>query len=461
MRNKYIGDKHFYKMILAISIPMIIQVIITQFVSLIDNVMIGSVGTNQMNGVSIVNQYIFIYNLTIFGAMAGPSIFGTQFFGKGDYKGQKSTFCFRIILAFIISALGIVLLLALKEPLINLFLMDKSNPEMCYETFVYANDYLNIIVYTLFPFALAQALVSVLRESNEAKVPMYGAMSAIGINIFFNYCLIFGKFGFPCLGVKGAAIATVMAKYVEAIFLVIYATRRTYRFPYFHKFYEGFKMSKTLVVDMLKQGTPLLINEFLWSMAVAIVAQCYSYKGLDVVAARNISSTLTNVYQTIYLQLGVTAGIIIGQVLGQSDFEKAQDYYYKIIAFTLFVGFIVMLCVIPIAYVFPEIYNCTKEIKELATFYLIVMALAIPIHCVANNCYFVLRAGGKTILTFLFDSGYSWFIQIPIAWYLCYKTQLSIRTIMIVVTYAEILKVFIGIKFIRSGTWLTNIVNDK
>lgn len=461
IKKKFLENKDFYLLCLAIAIPMIIQNMVTNFVSLVDNVMIGSVGTNQMNGVSIINQYIFVFNLTIFGAMAGPSIFGTQFFGKGDYKGQKSTFCFRILLAIIITILGIFIFDVFKTQLVNLFLLDTSNISMRNETFIYALEYLEIIIHTLLPFSLTQVFVSILRESNESKVPMYGSLSAIGVNVFFNYCLIFGKFGFPELGVKGAAIATVLAKYVEMLFLVIYSFRRTDRFPYFHKFYQGFKMSKVLVKDMIKQGTPLVLNEFLWSLAIAVVAQCYSYKGLNVVAARNISSTLTNVYSTIYLQIGVTSGIVIGQVLGQSDFKKARKYYEDIVPFTLTIAFIVLLVVVPLAFVFPRIYNTSEEIKNLATFYLLVMAFAIPIHSYTNICYFVLRSGGKTLLTFFFDAGFSWVVQIPVAFIVCYMSKLDIRLIMIIVTYVEAIKAIVGYRFVTSDIWIQNVVNDK
>lgn len=461
LRKKFLENKDFYKMALAISIPMILQVMVTNFVSLIDNVMIGSVGTNQMNGVSIINQYIFVFNLTIFGSMAGPSIFGTQFFGKKDYVGQKQTFCFRLLLAFLFTGLGLIIFGLLKSSLIELFLLDNSNMAMKNETFKFASDYLDIILHTLLPFSITQAFVSVLRESNETKIPMYGSFSAIGVNIFFNYCLIFGKFGFPILGVKGAAIATVIAKYTEMLFLVIYSFTRLDRFPYFHKLLVGFKIPFSLTTDMIKQGLPLIVNEFLWSLAVAIVAQCYSYKGLNVVAARNIASTLTNVYSTIYLQMGVTSGIIIGQVLGQSEFKKAREYYHKIVGFTLAIASIVLLCVIPLAFIFPKIYNTTYEIRNLATFYLLVMAFAIPIHSYTNICYFVLRSGGKSLLTFFFDAGFSWFIQIPVAWLLCYKTSLDIKTIMVGVTYVEAIKVIIGYKLVNSDIWIQNLVEDK
>ena len=460
-KNKYIADKSFYLMALSIALPMIGQVMVTNFVSLLDNVMIGQIGTNEMNGVAIINQLVFVFNLTIFGAMSGPGIFGAQFFGKKDFKGQRYTFCFRLILSFLLSFIAIIILIVGKDFLINMFISETSDYDMQIETYKYASEYLKIILFTLLPFALSQALVSVLRESNETKVPMYGSLSAIGVNLFFNYCLIFGKLGFPKLGVAGGAIATVIAKLVEMTFLIIYAMRRTKRFPYFHEFYKGFKIPTNLIKGMVGQGWPLIVNEFLWSLAVAIIAQCYSYRGLEVVAARNIASTLTNLYSTIYLQMGCATGIIIGQVLGQSDFTKAKEYYFKLVGMILSIALCVVIIVIPLAFVFPEIYNTTTEIKSLATFYLIVMALAIPIHSYTNICYFVLRSGGKSLLTFMYDAGFSWIIQIPVAWLLCYKTDFDIKTVMIIVTYIEGIKVIIGYRMVNSGIWIQNLVNDE
>ena len=216
-RKKFIGDRAFYKIVLSMVIPMILQNLVTNFVSLIDNIMVGSMGTEPMSGVSIVNQFIFVFNVTVFGAVAGPSIFGAQFFGKGDHEGQKYTFRFRLLIctAIIIAAAAVFEIFG--SPLIKLFISKESAPQQAEEILGYGMDYLRIMVFSLIPFAIGQAYSSIVRECGETRVPMVGAMSAVGINVLLDYGLIFGKLGMPAMGVKGAAIATVIAKTVEAL----------------------------------------------------------------------------------------------------------------------------------------------------------------------------------------------------------------------------------------------------
>lgn len=459
--KKFIGTKEFYLMTLAISLPMIGQNLITNFVSMIDNIMIGQIGTNQMNAVSIVNQFMMVFNLTIFGGLSGAGIFGTQFSGKGDYKGQQYTFCYRLYLALLVSILGLFIFTTFQDNLISLFLSSKNDSLMNLDTLRSGKEYLNIILFSLLPFSIGQAYATVLREAGHTKVPMYGSMSAIGINVVLNYVLIFGKFGFPTLGVKGAAIATVIAKCVETIVMIRYAHTHLEDNPYLYDLIDGFKIPFDLVKKITLQGLPLLFNEFLWSLGMSIIAQCYSYRGLDVVAARNIASTLTNLFSTVFIQLGGAAGIIIGKDLGAGKFDEAVDDYHKLVLFDIVVSTLIALLMIPVAQIFPTIYNTTSEIKSLASFYIVITAFAIPIFTYTNLCYFTLRSGGKTFVTFLYDAIFTWLIQIPTAFIICYMTNLDIRISMVIITYIEIVKVIVGFVMVKSRIWVQNIVSEE
>ncbi len=322
-REKYIGDKQFYKNVLYMVIPMILQNLVTNFVSLIDNIMVGRIGTEQMNGVSIVNQYIFVFNITVFGAVAGPSIFGAQFFGKGDHEGQKYTFRYRLIAVTLITAIGAVIFGFFSEPLINLFISKEDAPERMAETLKYGKEYMLYMLIGLIPFGIGQAYSSVVRECGETRIPMIGSMAAVVFNIFLDYALIFGKFGFPEMGVKGAAIATVAAKFIEALVVIAWTHAKPKKNKYIVGVFRRFTIPRELVGKMLIKGLPLLFNEFLWAAGMSIIAQCYSVRGLDVVAARNISSTMTNLFGAIYIQLGSCIGIIVGAKLGANKLKEA------------------------------------------------------------------------------------------------------------------------------------------
>lgn len=457
-RKKYIASASFYKYVISLALPMIIQNLITNFVSMLDNIMVGQIGTNQMNGVSIVNQFMFVFNITIFGGISGASIFGTQFFGKGDHEGQKNSFRFRLIMVTVLTLIGMFVFKVFDEELISLFISPDDLQEAKDQTLLFGKIYLNYMIWTLIPFGLGQAYASVVRECGETKIPMYGSMAAIGVNVILDYGLIFGNFGMPKLGVAGAAIATLIAKWVEALVVIIWAHAHPDKNKYIIGLFKNFKIPSDLIKDIIKKGTPLLFNEFLWSLGMSIVAQCYSVRGLDVVAARNISSVINNLFSVIFIQLGHCVGIIIGIKLGAGHFKDAKESVNKLIFFAISVTTVIGLSMIPLAKIFPELYNTEDTVKSLATFFIIVNAIAMPMWSYTNVCYFTLRSGGKTGITFLFDFVFSWAVMIPLAFILTRYTTMEIHLLIVVVTFSELLKVVVGHFMVKSEIWIQNIV---
>lgn len=459
--SKEVSKKDFYMHALRIAMPMILQALITNAVSMVDNVMIGKVGTAQMSGVSIANQLFFVFNITVFGGISGPSIFGTQFFGKKDSEGQKYTVRFRVYLAALLVVIGAVIGLLYGPELIGLYISADDSPALAKATLEHGVSYLNIMLLSLVPFGIGQAYSSVVRECGQTQIPMIGSFSAIGVNVILDYCLIFGKFGFPRMGVEGAAIATVIAKVVEAAVVVAWAHLNPAKNPYIVGLYKGVYMPIGLVKQMIVKGTPLLINEFLWSMGMSVVAQCYSVRGIEVVAARNIASTLVNLFSVVFIQFGSAIGIIVGIELGAGLLEQAKVTAKKLRVFSVFITAVFAILMIPFAYIFPELYNVEDSIKSLSSYYIILQAIAMPIWSYTNACYFVLRCGGKTLVTFLFDFIFTWFFMIPIAFFLTRYSDMEIRKLLAIVTYSEVIKVIVGYFLVRSGIWVNNIVGNN
>ncbi len=458
IKQKYIGDKLFYTSVIALVIPMILQNVVTNFVSMLDNIMVGQLGTEQMNGVSIVNQFVFIFNITIFGAISGPGIFGAQFFGKGDHEGQRETVRFRVILACIITVLFGVIYTVWQEPLIALYISKDDAPKLIEMTLKYGKEYMSIIVFGCIPFALGQAYSSVVRECGETKIPMYGSMAAVFINLILDYGLIFGKIGMPKMGVAGAAIATVIAKFIEAGVVIVWAHTHKERNPYIEGLYKSLRIKGELLVNMIKKGTPLLINEFLWVIGMSVIAQCYSVRGLDVVGARNIASVITNLFGVVYLQMGGAIAIILGNKLGAGMLEEAEDLSHKLMAFGLFISIVVAVAMLPFAYVFPNIYNTTDAIKGLAGYIIVISAFTMPLWSYTNSCYFTLRSGGRTGITFLFDFVFTWALMIPAAVIFCYFTTIDFKVLFAIISFSEIIKCVIGYYMVKSGMWIMKIV---
>lgn len=453
-KEKYLGTREFYTYVLGITIPMIIQNLITNFVSMLDNIMVGQIGTEQMSGVSIVNQFIFVFNITIFGAVSGASIFGTQFFGKGDYEGQKYTFRFRLMLVTGVIIICGLIFSTFGKDLILLFLSSDDTPKLVDATLQYGLDYLRIMIISLIPFGIGQAYASVVRECGETKIPMIGSAAAIGINLVLDYGLIFGKLGLPKMGVKGAAIATVIAKFIEAMVVIIWVHTHPERNKYSIGLFKGFGIPASLAKKIFLKGCPLLVNEFLWAMGVSVIAQCYSARGLEAVAARNIAGTINNMFNVVYIQLGAALGIIVGTRLGMGNLEEARATDRKLVFFNVAAASTVALLMLPIAKIFPMLYNTEDSIRSLATYFIIIQVFATPIWSYTNACYFTLRCGGQTGVTFLYDFIFTWLVQIPIAYAITYFTSINIYWLFAIVTFSEGLKCIAGFLMIRSDMWM-------
>lgn len=459
-KRKFIGDRAFYQKVLYLAIPMIIQNAITSFVSFLDNIMVGQVGTEQMSGVAIVNQLIFVFNICIFGGVSGAGIFGTQYFGKGDYEGQKYTFRFKLYACLVITGIALLLFGFADTPLISLYLSDNGTIGNISLALTYGQEYLFIMMFGLIPFAISQTYINTIRESGHSVIPMLASMAAVFTNLVLDYILIFGVWGFPCLGVAGAAIATVIARFAECFIVVIWAHRNPDKNPYIVGAYKGFSIPGGILRDILKKGSPLMLNEMFWACGMAVIAQCYSFRGLEVVAAQNISSTITNLFNIVYLQLGACISIIVGQLLGAGRLKEAKDTDNKMIFFSVACCIIVSLIMSALGGVFPSIYNTDESIKELAKTFIIISALVMPLCAFSHATYFTLRSGGKTVVTFLFDSVYTWVLVIPFAYVLSHLTTLSIITVFFLVQFTEVIKVIIGFFMVKSDVWVQNIVNE-
>ncbi len=461
MRKRLIGDKAFYKMVLSVAVPIMVQNGITNFVGLLDNIMVGRIGTEQMSGIAIVNQLLFVFNLAIFGALSGAGIFGAQFFGCKDYKGIQHTFRFKLYICLLITMFGIALLLGSGEQLIRMYLHGEGNEVALEAALSYGKQYLWVMLAGLLPFGMEQVYTSTLRECGETVLPMKAGIVAVLVNLVLNYLLIFGKCGFPVLGVTGAAIATVISRYVQVAVVVVWTHTHIDRMPFIAGIYRKWNVPLRLVNKMILKGTPLMVNEILWAAGMAVLNQCYSMRGLDTVAALNISSTISNLFNVVFIAMGSAIAIIVGQLLGSGKMEEARDTDTKLIAFSVGSCLVIGLVEICMAPFFPLLYNTSNEVRALATWFLRIAAVCMPMGAFMHASYFTLRSGGKTVITFLFDSVYMWVLSIPLAYYLSRFTGMPIIPLYLCCQLADIIKCIIGFVLVKKGVWLQNIVAQK
>ncbi len=457
--SRYIGDRAFYRRLFSVMLPILIQSIITNFVNLLDNVMVGQVGTEPMSGVAIVNQLLFVYNLCIFGGLAGAGIFTAQYYGAGDDRGVADSFRAKLYVALGTMLTFLTVFLTAGDTLIAQFIHKGQEALDLAATMRHAREYLAIMLFQLPPFALQMAYSGTLRETGETLLPMKAGIAAVLVNLTLNYILIFGKLGIPALGVEGAAIATVIARFTECGIIVLWTHRHRARNRFLDTAFSTWRIPGRLLRAIAVTGLPLLLNELLWSGGMTILNQCYSLRGLEVVSAVNISSTVSNLFFTSFLSLGNSISILVGQLLGAGELERAVDEDRKLIAFAVALCTLVGLVMALIAPIVPRIYNTTDMVRRLAGQLLLATAVCMPFHGFANACYFTLRAGGRAAITFVFDSGWQWLIVLPLAFILSRYTSVPILPMYAAVLAAENAKCFLGYAFVRRRTWVRDLVS--
>lgn len=459
--KKYFGDRAFYRKLFTVMLPILVQNVITNFVSLLDNIMVGQVGTEQMSGVAIVNQLMFVFNLAIFGGISGAGIFTAQFYGSRDEEGIRHTIRMKFYTVLVLFGLFIAAFTIFGDKLILLFLHESTEDIDLALTLSYGREYLAVMLIQMLPFAIMQVYAGTLRETGETKLPMTAGLIAICVNLVLNYVLIFGKLGMPALGVVGAAAATVAARFIECGIVVIVPHLKTNKYTYLKGLFSSLRVPKRLVGRMIAKGAPLMANEFLWSLGMTMLNQCYSYKGPEVIPAISISSTASNLFFCAFFAMGSTVAILVGQLLGAGEFERAVDEDRKLIVFSVLLCSAVGVIMAVVAPFIPRLYNTIDEVKTLASKLLLVSACMMPIDAYTNASYFTLRSGGKTFITFLFDSGFVWSVCVPAAFVLSHFTGVPIVPMFIIVRGLDLIKCIVGYVFIKRRRWVHNLTAES
>ena len=458
MFQRYIGDRAFYRRCFGVAVPIIIQNGITNFVSLLDNIMVGQVGTVPMSGVSIVNGLLFVFNLCVFGASAGAGIFTAQFHGSHDNENIRYTFRFKVLICCLICLLGIGVFLGGGRLLIGLYLTGEGDAAMAEGAMTYGLKYLHVMLWGFLPFAITNAYSSTLRETGETFIPMLAGICAVLVNLCLNYVLIFGHFGAPAMGVEGAALATVISRFAELAIVACWTHTHGEKKPFIRGAYRSLYIPGRLLKAIFIKGLPLLINEFLWASGMAVMNQCYSTCGLDVVPAMNISSTLFNLASVAFLAMGNAVGILMGQMLGAGCAEsEVRDTNRKLIALSVTSGLVFGGLMAAFSGPFPRIYNTTYTVQHLATWLICINACMMPFNSYTHACYFTLRSGGQTLVTFLFDSCFVWVCCVPLAFCLSRFTDLGIVPLFAICLSTDLIKCAIGAYTIKKGKWIQNL----
>ncbi|MGE4571565.1 MAG: MATE family efflux transporter [Candidatus Izemoplasmatales bacterium] len=451
MRN-IMKDKKFYKRVLIIASPIILQQLLTSSVQLVDNLMVGTLGELAIGAVSVVNQLYFVVIIVTFGAMGGAGIFSAQYYGSKQYDSLKQTFRFKLLVSVFLSTLAILIFTFFGESFIGLF---TDNPT----TIQWGLEYLNIAKWVMIPMTISTAISSTFREIGTTKPLLYISIVAILSNVVLNYLLIFGNLGFPRLGIEGAAIATLASRFIEFALLSILLIVKGKAFN--TSIFKIFKIDKLLLKLIIITAIPLVINEFLFSFGQTVFMQSYATRGDNALAAINITNAISQLVFITFGGIGTAVAVFIGNTLGENKLSEAKENSKKIFSFAIIFALVLGLILFILSFFILNLYEISDETESIARFNIRVNAIMIPVISMYISLYFTLRSGGDTKSTMIMDSGYIWIIQVPVVYILSRYTKLPVIYLFLIIQILEIPKVGIAYSRYKKEYWLKNLALEN
>ncbi|QHQ62141.1 MATE family efflux transporter [Anaerocolumna sedimenticola] len=443
-------DKPFLSKTIAITIPIALQGLLNTILNFVDILMIGKLGESTIAGVGLANKVFFVFTLLVFGIVSGSGVLTAQYWGKRDVVNIRKVLGISLILALSASILFVVPCIINPKFVMGIF----TNSE---ETIRIGAVYLSIVVIS-YPFtAITNAYVSLLRGVNQVKAPVIISIASILVNVIFNYILIFGKFGFPELGVAGAAIATLMARVVESsvLLFIVYKNHG----PAAAKLKELLSFNLEFIKKYFVTVSPVIANEFMWGLGVTLYSLAYGRMGDSAVAAITITQTVEQIMQVIFMSLSNAAAVILGNEMGAGHLKDAEKHAKNLIfiqlTLTVFVGIFCFFIRQPII----NLFDVTDIVAGYVKLCFLVFILYMPFKMFNTiNIVGILRSGGDTKACLFLDCTGVWFIGIPMAFIGGLVLHLPIYTVYAMVLIEEIYKFILGIKRYRKKKWLRNLV---
>lgn len=445
-------DKIFLSKAARIAFPVALQGMLNTIVNMIDTMMIGSLGATSIAAVGLANKVFFVMTLLIFGIVSGSGVLAAQYWGHGDIKSIRKVLGLSIFLAE--GAAFIFLLPAVICPEMVMKIFTTGG-----ETIKTGAAYLSLVAFS-YPFiALSNTYVAMLRAVNEVKAPVIISSCTIFINITFNYIFIFGHFGAPVMGVTGAALATLIARIVEcmALLLVVYLRNS----PIACHFRELIGYKKAFIAQYIKTTTPVILNEFTWGLGVTMYSLVYGRMGDQAVAAITIAMTIQDIMSVLFQGLSAATAVILGNEMGAGKLNRAEQYAKNFLILQFLITIISAIACLAFRWNIISLYHVSDQIALDVSKCLIVFSLFMPFKMFNYvNIVGVLRSGGDTGICLFLDWSGVWLIGIPMAFLGGIILHKPIYMVYAMLTLEEVYKaVFSYIRY-RQKKWLRNLAAE-
>ncbi|MGL5067615.1 MAG: MATE family efflux transporter [Sarcina sp.] len=449
--REFFSDRQFYRTLFVLALPIIIQNLLMSSLSMADTMMVGVLGDVSVAAVGIGNQVNFLVQLFMFGILGGSSIFISQFWGKKDCGNIKKTVGLSIISSAIVGAIGSIIVVIGASFIAKIFSDDVAVINQVV-------TYLKVMSFSYVVNAITIGLAFSLRSIEDSKSPMLVSAVAVLTNVALNYCLIFGEFGMPELGVKGAAIATVIARFLEATLLILIASRN----PVFKgKASEFLDFDLAFSKEVYKAVIPVLLNDICWGIGNFLYSIAYGQIGTEAMASVQICTNIQNVFMVLGMSMSSAGLVMIGNQIGADKEEKARDYGNKFVILACGIGIIIGVLVIMTSSSIIGIFNVSEEVKRYSVLILNVFVLLAPIRMMNLVIIVgVLRGGGDAGYALKIEAIPMWCIGVPFAFIGAVFLQLEVHYVVMLVSVEEIFKLILAWRRLRSGKWIRSVIKN-
>ena len=452
--NFMVKDKEFYKKLLAIAIPLALQNLINVAVGLLDTVMLGQLGEIAMSGSSLGNQIGFIYNIMNMGLTAGAGVLTSQYWGRKDPESIRKVMSLAYKISMVLGVVFTVLALTIPETLMSFYSEEQAVIEA-------GAVYLRIIAFTYLISGFTMTSMSILRTVGTVKIALYMYIVSFFVNIFFNYAFIFGKFGFPAMGIAGAALATVIARVVETAIIAVYVFKVDKKIQFrFKHFFLG--VDSAIFSTYMKYGAPVLFNEMLWSLGSTMLSVIMGHIGSNYVAANSICMVIFQCTSMINQGISQAAGVTAGNTIGEGKYKQARQQSLTVFVLSIALGILSSLVMFAIRTPVIGFYNVTPETQQIAFEIMDMMSILIVVQVIGTiNMFGTLRGGGDSKFVLFFDVTSMWFFSVPLGWLAGLVFDSPVWLIYLALRSGDIFKSVGAIFRILSGKWIKDVTRTE
>lgn len=445
-----IRDKEFYKLLFSITLPIAAQNFITFTVSMADSLMLGKLGETTLSAANLANQLFFILMIITFGATSAAMVFASQYWGKGDIYSLKRIITIMLRVAFVISTVATALALCTPE-----FVMSWYSDDA--EVIKEGADYLRIVGWIYPVYSVTNAMVCIFRCAHEIKISIAVYLTSLIVNVFFNWVFIFGNLGSPAMGVRGAALATAIARIAEFIILIIYLAAFEKKIHY--TFADFFVPVKDYVKDFVKTGAPVILNETVWSIGSSTLSMIIGHISTEFVSANSIANIIWQCVWVMISGMGNATAVIIGNAIGMGkDKAYINKMAQSVIVVAGIMGVIAAGIILLIRGPVIDFYEVEQSTKDLAMDLIVSYALILVLQSMSVQYVVgIFRGGGDTKFSMFIDTAFLWIFAIPLGAYAGLVLKLSPPIVYLVLRCDEVFKCFAGLIHMKKGRWVRDV----